>query len=149
MMVAMARRSNGSEAISLGKLSSATMLSRRYLEQVVRGLKEESLLRAVSGRSGGYMLARPADEITVGQIVEAAIGPISLVDCVAQPELCLEADHCECRWFYQQLNDGLRSVLDTLTLEDLAQRGRIREGTCDFPLATQGCPTSDAGRPSP
>jgi Rrf2 family cysteine metabolism transcriptional repressor len=141
MMVAVARRSDGADAVSLGTLAAATMISRRYLEQVARRLREQSLLRAVSGRSGGYILARPPEQITVAEIVEASIGPISVVDCIRDPDHCLEAEFCECRWVYQQVNSGILAVLDGLTLDVLASRGSARQGCRDYPSATHGCPT--------
>ena len=143
LMVAVARRSRGTDAISLSTVASDTMMSRRYLEQVAKGLRDRSLLRAVSGRSGGYLLARPAAEITLAEIIEASVGRINLVNCVENPDSCLEADVCECRWVYEQLNRGLRNTLDELTLETLTRRGRLRQCKRDFPQATHGCPTTN------
>ena len=108
------------------------------------GLKRRGLIRGVSGRSGGYLLARPADEINVGEIIEAAIGPINIVECVRHPEECLKADVCECRWLYGKINDGIQSVLQGLTLEELAQRGWPRHVCRDIPREQHSCPTTQA-----
>jgi len=103
------------------------MISRRYLEQLAIALKRESLLRGVSGRTGGYLLGRPANEITVRDIIEATIGPVNVVDCVRNPEGCVMAEACECRNVYELINDGIISLLGSLTLADLLKRPKLRK----------------------
>ena len=121
-MIVLARVGDGKTPVSLAEVTRFTTISRRYLEQVAIGLKRAALIRGVSGRSGGYFLTRPAASITVGEIVEAGIGPISIVDCVLNPAECLKADVCECRWLYQRINSGIVDVLGSVTLQELADR---------------------------
>jgi Rrf2 family protein len=142
MMVAVARESDGKRPISLRHVSKSTMISRRYLEQVATGLKHAELVRSISGRAGGYLLNRPADEISLLQIVEAAIGPINVVQCVLEPDECLKADLCECRYVYRLINDGIRDLLEGLSLEDVADRPWARSACHALEPAQQGCPTS-------
>ena len=125
-MVVLARQTNGDVTVSLADVARRTDISRRYLEQLVIGLKRDGLLRGVSGRRGGYLLAKQPEEISIREIVEAAIGPINIVECVLNPEECLKADVCECRWVYELLNDGIRDVLNSMNLEQLASRNRAR-----------------------
>jgi Rrf2 family protein len=124
-MLAIARMTDGDRPISLGKVAERTRLSRRYLDQLTVSLKNASLLRSVGGRSGGYLLARKSTEIRIKHIVEAAIGPISIVDCVGHPESCLKSELCECRTLYSLINKRITDALDEFTLADLA--GGVRE----------------------
>ena len=140
MLIEIDRLSDGGKAVSLKDVATRTRISRRYLEQLAIGLKNGSLIHGLSGRGGGYRLARPAGQITVGQIFEAAIGPINIVDCVRHPTSCLAADVCGCRSIYQLLNNRITDVLDEFTLADLAQRDHetaLHETLAD---AEQGCP---------
>ena len=127
MMVAVARITNGNGLVSLNKVSDETKISRRYLEQLVIGLKNGALIRGKSGKGGGYALAKPAREIKVRQIIESAIGPINIVDCVLDPEMCMKADDCECRMLYHLVNERIRTVLDELVLQDLIDKGPLEE----------------------
>ena len=120
MMVEIAKQENGGENVSLKQVARSTDLSRKYLEQLAIGLKNASLITGVTGKGGGYVLARSAGEIRVGQIVEAAIGPINIVDCVLKPDVCISGDCCNCRWIYERINDRIVEVLDGFTLADLA-----------------------------
>ncbi len=120
MMVEIARQTNGENAVSLNTVSKSTDISRRYLEQLAIALKNASLVRGVMGKGGGYNLTRPPGSIKICQIIEAAIGPISIVDCVLEPDDCTKSDSCDCRWVYRTINQRIVSVLNELSLEDLA-----------------------------
>jgi Rrf2 family protein len=120
MMVEISRQANGNQKVSLSQVAKTTDISRRYLEQLAIVLKNASLIKGVSGKGGGYMLSKPANKIRIGEIVEAAIGPVNIVDCVLQPELCLQADTCVCRPIYQNINERITGVLHDFSLADLA-----------------------------
>jgi Rrf2 family protein len=128
MMVEIARRGDGASPLSLAQVARGGDLPRRYLEQLVIGLKSASLLRGVSGKDGGYYLSRAASEIRVGEILEAAMGPIRIVDCVEDARECLRSDFCQCRTVYTLINQRIREVLREFTLADLARKDGVRSG---------------------
>ena len=119
MMIDIARHGGVETPISLATVAHRTDLSRGYLEQLATGLRRARLLRGVAGRRGGYRLARPATEIRVGELIEASIGPICLVDCVLDPAICARASRCETRALYCLVNDKITEALSGLTLADL------------------------------
>jgi Rrf2 family protein len=119
MMLDVGRNGRKDRPVSLAAVSERTGLSRGYLEQVAAALRTARLIRAVAGRNGGYRLARAAGEISIGEIIEAAIGPICLVDCIDDPEACLRTEYCECRVVYALINHRIAEVLHGYTLADL------------------------------
>ncbi|MEW5947309.1 MAG: Rrf2 family transcriptional regulator, partial [bacterium] len=102
-------------------------ISKRYLGQIAISLKNNFLIRGVPGKSGGYVLTRRPEEILVGSIIEAAIGPINVVDCVVDRDACMKSDYCECRPVYALINDRIREALNDFTLADIINRhaGRL------------------------
>jgi Rrf2 family protein len=135
MMVEIARKP-GTDPVSLGYVAENTKLSKRYLDQLALALKTSSLMRSMRGRGGGYQLARPAEEISVRHIIEAAIGPINVVECVRCPEFCLKSEYCECRRVYVRINDEIVKVLNGMSLAELADMsGGPRQGS-----GGTGCP---------
>jgi Rrf2 family protein len=128
MMLDVARNGAKGGPVSLTTVSARTDISRAYLEQVALALRAAGLLRGVSGRRGGYRLAAPPHEITVGQVLEASIGPIRLVDCLEDPALCCRSETCESRLVYQLINDRVEEVLESYTLADLMDPSWVREG---------------------
>jgi Rrf2 family protein len=119
-MIAIAKSADGSKPTNLQQIAATTHISRRYLEQLAMALKRARLLRGLSGKGGGYMLARPPREIKIGQIFEAAIGPVNIVECVAHPDQCLRAVFCECRAVYSLINQKINRVLSEISLADLS-----------------------------
>jgi len=127
MMVDLAKRP-GADPVTLRDIAENTAISRPYLDQVAVGLRTSALIRSVRGRGGGYQLARSAEEISVRQIIEAAIGPINVVECARRPEICLESDCCECRWVYQRINEEITDLLNGISLAELAHRDMAGSG---------------------
>ncbi len=122
MMLDIARHGDDGRPVSLAFVSERTGISRSYLEQLAQALRTARLVRGTAGRYGGYRLARPAEEITVGQIIEAAIGPLCVVDCIDDPDGCPRSEYCECRPVYDLINQRVSEVLDEFTLADLVSR---------------------------
>jgi len=119
MMLDLAKNAGGEKPVSLTSVAERTGLSRGYLEQLALALRTAKLLRGVSGRNGGYKLSRPAEKIKVGEIIEATIGPICLVECLDEPTSCMQTETCECRVVYSLINHRISEVLHSYTLADL------------------------------
>jgi Rrf2 family protein len=127
MMTVFAKHADGNNVISLNQVSDESKVSRRYLEQLVIGLKNNALIRGKSGKGGGYALAQPAEEIKIREIIESAIGPINIVDCVLNPDVCLKSEFCECRVLYSLINRRITSVMDGLVLADMLDSNRLMD----------------------
>jgi Rrf2 family protein len=152
MMLDVARHAESGKPVSLAAISERIAVSRGYLEQLAIPLRNARLIRGVSGRHGGYQLALPASEILVGDIIEATIGPICIVECVDEPELCRRSFDCECRLLYALINDRIAEVLRAYTVSDLldpewarAVRGQLK----DLPIRAAHRSDADAARRLP
>jgi Rrf2 family protein len=121
-MVQIAKQADRNIPVSLQQVARQGELPRRYLEQLVIGLKNASLIRGVSGKVGGYCLTKPAGEIKIGAIIESAIGPVNIVDCVNEPRQCLKADVCECRLLWVLINGRIADVLNEFSLADMLDK---------------------------
>ena len=106
------------EDISLKYLED---ISLKYLEQLVRPLMQAGYLKSVRGKGGGYVLARPADEIRAGDILRVAEGTTAPVACEGIDGACYRAGLCSTVKFWQGLEDAIDSYVDGVTLEELAR----------------------------
>ncbi len=122
MMMAIAKQSSEKNPVGLKEVAHHSGISRRYLEQLVTPLKNASLLRGISGRGGGYALAKPADEIRLGEIIEAAIGPIAVTECAVGAGDCVKSEFCNCKDLWTLINVRIRQVLNDYTLNDLLNK---------------------------
>lgn len=113
----------GDGPIPLRSIAERQGISENYLEQLVATLRNEGLVNSVRGAHGGYMLAREAEEITIGDIIRVLEGPIALTDCVSEDidDECDKSDECVVSFIWQQVKDNIDEVLDSITLENLRQ----------------------------
>ena len=109
----------------------------------LRALWAAELLVGVSGRHGGYRLARPPSKISVCDIVEATIGPISIVHCIGDPASCDRYEGCECRMLFTLINYRISEVLQAYTLADMMDPRWIESFTSKVDELTAS-PTCDA-----
>ena len=123
-MIHIARNDNEGQPINLSEIAGKTGISRRYLEQIIIPLRNAGMVTGMSGKKGGYVLAKRAEEISAGDIVQTAIGPINIVNCANKPETCEKADLCECRPLYMMINEKIVAALNKFSLSDLADPKR-------------------------
>ena len=71
-------------------------ISAKYLEQLMAVLKSAGLVRSVRGAKGGYVLARPSNEIRLSEVFHCLEGTVTTVECVQDAECCQRAAGCAC-----------------------------------------------------
>ena len=97
-----------------------------YLEQLIAALKREKLVTSTRGAQGGYVLARPAEQLTVGEVLRALEGGLNLVECLDEEDACGKSCACASRIVWLKLRDGLNAIVDGITLRDMvADDGRL------------------------
>lgn len=123
LMMELTRELEKQDLVHLGRVAKITGLSMNYLAQLAIPLRNAGLLHGISGKNGGYRLARSADTITVREILEAVQGPIGLTDCANHPELCLNCSFCEARMIFVIATYRMVEVFEKTTLADLLDEG--------------------------
>jgi DNA-binding IscR family transcriptional regulator len=88
-------------------------------------LKNSGLLIGVSGKKGGYQLAKSPGEIKILEIVQAVSGPITTTECVNHPEICLNSWFCEARVIWSLISNNIVNELSSYSLEDMINKNWI------------------------
>jgi len=108
---------------SIAEIAQTYDISRNHLMKVVQDLGQAGFLDTVRGRNGGLRLGRPANEITVGQIVRHTETSFQLVDCTT----CIVAPACTLPRVFNEATQAFLAVLDRYTLADaLVRRDDLR-----------------------
>lgn len=123
----------GEGVVPLKTIAKTQGISENYLEQLMAPLRRAGLVESVRGAQGGYTLALPPEELTIGQIITAVEGPIALVDCLlmdaeAEGQSCVRAGSCVTRQIWEEVCDSINSVLNHISLADLLHRNQNRMG---------------------
>jgi len=116
----------GAGPVSSRAIAERQEVSRGYLEQLMLQLASRGLVRPVRGRKGGFLLSRPASEITLAEVVEALEGPIGLVDCTGDSSACDRADSCVTRDVWEEISQKVDRHLSSLTLADMTERHKAK-----------------------
>ena len=114
-----------SDPVPLREVALRQGISLKYLEQLAKALTKEGYLKSVRGAQGGYLLSRPADQITAGNIMRAAEGgflPIACIDSSLDSSVdsCPRQSLCGTSRFWSGLRDAIDDYVDGITISELA-----------------------------
>lgn len=115
--------------MQIKEISQREQISPKFLEQIFLMLKNAGLLHSKMGIGGGYYLARPASEITLGQIFRVLDGPIAPIKCVSQmayePCGCPDEQTCGLRLAMSDVRNAIAGILDNTSLADITKRQNV------------------------
>ena len=125
-LLSLALREGDTTPTSVRDIAERTGLPQPYLEQILLALKGAGIVTSKRGVGGGYVLARPAEQITIGAIVSAVDGPIVVGD-FGEPHANGACDHegqCTLLAVWSEVGEHMRHHLDSFTLADMVARAR-------------------------
>lgn len=92
------------------------------LAKILQKMAKGGLITSLNGPKGGYVLAKPAGDITIGEVVKAIEGPIELVDCYRGVETdCQQLGKCSVRRPIRRIQDSITRLLDSITIEEITR----------------------------
>ncbi|HUW29165.1 MAG TPA: Fe-S cluster assembly transcriptional regulator IscR [Sulfuriferula sp.] len=109
---------HGRGPVPLAGISERQKISLSYLEQLFGKLRRRALVESVRGPGGGYLIAKPLDEISVAQIIQAVDEPIDATQCGGL-ENCQDDQRCMTHELWTNLNRRIQDYLAAVTLESL------------------------------
>ena len=93
-----------------------------YLEQLLGNLRRAGLVTTVRGAQGGYQLARAPEDITVGDIIDATEGPLTISECISDEGCCHRSGECRTRRVWEYLSNSINGLLQSLSLRDMLEQ---------------------------
>ena len=111
--------------VTLADISQCQGISLSYLEQLFAKLRKQGLVEGVRGPGGGYRLARPADQITVANIITAVDESMDITRCRGH-ENCQEGERCLTHELWDDLSNRLYAFLDGITLAQFSDRPEVQ-----------------------
>ncbi|MFH0813422.1 MAG: Rrf2 family transcriptional regulator [Candidatus Zixiibacteriota bacterium] len=118
---------HGKTPFPLTTISKNQGISKKYLNQLLGPLKRAGLVRVVRGNAGGFVLAHHPSKITLGDILYAVEGDMSLLDCVKDPMVCYRSSECLSRATWLELSQLIRNYLQATTLADILKKGFLSQ----------------------
>ncbi len=115
------------EPVSIISIARRQNISENYLEQIISKMKKAGLLISHRGAGGGYKIAKPLNEISVGDIIRALEGNLNLVDCPGlkdESKGCKTSELCVTKYVWEKVNDSVKDTFDNISLEELASESK-------------------------
>jgi len=117
---------NGIVVVQIKEIAERQHIPAKFLEQILLALKNNGLLHSRMGVGGGYYLARPASEISLGHIVRVLDGPLAPIGCVSQMAYescgCPDERSCGLRLVMLDVRNAISNILDNTMLTDVLAR---------------------------
>lgn len=117
-MLDLAINSSG-DHVSLNSIAERQHISSNYLEQVFSTLRKSGLVNSVKGAQGGYVLADSPSRISVGSILRALEGSLTVTGDNEDIEAKNQIEYCLRTNVWDLINSSINTVVDSITLEDL------------------------------
>jgi Rrf2 family protein len=120
----------GREPMMIADIAEEARVPRKFLEQILLGLKKRGIVQSMRGRAGGYRLGRPAKEISFADIIRETDGPLALSPCVSVTAYhrcpdCVDEATCAIRKVLLAARDATAEILETRTLaQAMSKRAR-------------------------
>ena len=119
----------GAQTIGAAEIATEQQIALDYAQQILQRLRKGGVIESVRGPHGGYRLARPASQITLGEILHAAEGETFQVICDSKPidpARCCEGSVCNLRPIWHELRDHVNSFLASRTLQDVIDHPEVQ-----------------------
>lgn len=108
-------------------------ISAKYLEQLMAILKSAGFVRSIRGSRGGYILAKSPTQIKISDVFDCLEGSVTTVECIESENYCARTADCVTRQLWMQVQQAIKNVLKSITLQDLVDRAKDKT-TLDYQI---------------
>ncbi|MBU1320483.1 MAG: Rrf2 family transcriptional regulator [candidate division Zixibacteria bacterium] len=108
----------------LSEISDAQQVPEKFLAKIFQSLSKTGLVKSHRGVKGGFSMGKPADRITVKEVLESIQGPYYISKCLADASICKQSGDCSVRRLLQMTQDRILEVFEGNTISDLVIWGK-------------------------
>jgi len=120
-------RSYGRGPTLITHLAVEESIPKKFLEQILLSLKTFGLVESRKGKHGGYLLAKPPDQITLATVIRQIEGPLAPLPCASETQFrkcdeCVDIETCGTRMVMREVRDAMAEILERTTLATVCNR---------------------------
>src|ERR1700676_2301382 len=133
----------GRPLLKIGELVEKERLPVKFLEQILTQLRGAGYIETKRGKAGGYFLAKPTKEISLGRVIRLIDGPLAPISCVSVTAYerctCPDEAHCGLRMLMLDVRNAIARILDRYTLADVVEitLRKMRRDSVSLPFSAQ------------
>lgn len=112
--------------VSLNSIAERQEISVSYLEQLMAKLKKAGLVKSLRGVNGGYIVAKPVEEISVGDVLRALEGDLIPVECagIDSSRQCSSSSQCVSKIVWKRINDSINDTVNSIYIGELVKESK-------------------------
>jgi len=126
-MLELSLKENSERGVLQKEIAENQVVSVKYLDQIIASLKAAGLIVNAAGKKSGYRLNKPSGDITIYDVYLAFDEELAIIDCLFPGRECPRNHSCVLRKFWSDLNDNIRSQMESVNLNMLAKDYRMVE----------------------
>jgi Rrf2 family transcriptional regulator, cysteine metabolism repressor len=128
-LVDLAINQKGHSPVPIKSIAERQGISNTYLEHIVAPLISGGIVTSIRGSRGGVVLARPAQDISLKEVMELLEGPSNLVECLVGSKTCPRSSLCATQDLWNDIGQAIEGVLKSTSLRDLAEKQKNKSRT--------------------
>ncbi len=109
------------KVVLISEIAESAEVPKSFLSKIFQSFAKTGMVSSYRGTGGGFVLARPASQITLREVVEAVEGPIIPNRCLMGKGTCLRDETCSVHPVWRRVQNEVVAILDGITLEELAR----------------------------
>ena len=121
--------SYGGRPLQTSEIAARRGIPESFLEQLLPSLRRAGIVASNRGPQGGHSLAIHPYRVTAGDVIRAVEGPMAVMDCVEASDRCRRSSSCVLKGVWGEVRSAIESVLDRVTIGELAARQSAEDGT--------------------
>ena len=145
-------KSLGRGLVSMSELAESNRLPLKFVERIFLELREAGYVETQRGKLGGYQIAKPMDEIRMGELVRLIDGRLAPIACASETDYCRcscpDEEHCGLRMLMIDVRNAISNILDRYTLGQVVEvtLRKMRRDNAAMPFVLERAKTDRAGR---
>ncbi|MEO8126729.1 MAG: Rrf2 family transcriptional regulator [Bryobacteraceae bacterium] len=117
-------REYGKGPILIANIAATEQIPRKFLELILLQMRDRGIVASKKGKGGGYVLAKPPEEITLGSVIRIIDGPLAPLPCASETayrkcDECVDEHRCGTKLVMRQVRDAMSAILDHTTIADV------------------------------
>ena len=125
-------REYGKGPVLIATVAAREHIPRKFLELILLQMRDRGIVASKKGKGGGYVLAKPPEEITLGSIIRIIDGPLAPLPCASETayrkcEECPDERRCGTKLVMRQVRDAMSAILDHTTIADINRSIKLAE----------------------
>ncbi len=125
----------GKNLVTINEIANRIDAPVKFLEQILLELKKGNFVESRRGKIGGFLLTRPPEEITLGEVVRFIEGPLEPIACVKRGYTdCRDAAKCVFKEVWYDVAKATFDIVDHVTFAELSDRVNVREKLLEYSI---------------